>query len=56
MLAEGVVQCAMLDFKKAEVGCESELVTTRKCEFPKVKLMIPLFLHNMGNESALKGN
>ena len=42
-----------LDPKNAEFGCESEPVTTRKCEFSEGKLMIPLFLHNMGNEIAV---
>ena len=32
-LPAGVVQCAMLDLKEAEFGRESELMTTRKCEF-----------------------
>ena len=48
-----MIQCAILDLKKAEVGCESELVTTRKREFSDGKLMIPLFLHNVGNEIAV---
>ena len=32
-LAAGVVQCAILDLKETEVGWQSELVTTKKCEF-----------------------
>ena len=32
-LAAGVVQCAILDLKEAEFGWQSELVTTKKCEF-----------------------
>ena len=32
-LAAGVVQCAMLDLKEAEFGWQSELVTSKKCEF-----------------------
>ena len=46
-----MVQCAMLDLKEAEFGWQSGLVTTKKCEFPKEELMIPLFLHNMGMKS-----
>ena len=42
-----------MDLKEAEFGWQSELVTTKKCKFPKEKLMIPLFLHNMGNEIAV---
>ena len=46
-------QYAILDLKEPEFGCESELVTTKKCDSPKEKLMIPLFLHNMGSEIAV---
>ena len=42
-----------MDLKEAEVGWQSELVAIKKCEFPKEKLMIPLFWHNMGNEIAV---
>ena len=48
-----MVQCAIVDLKEAEFGWQSELVTTKKCEFPNEKLMIPLFWHNMGNEIAV---
>ena len=36
-LAAGVVQCAILDLKEAEFGWQSELVTTKKCEFSEGK-------------------
>ena len=42
-----------MDLKEAEFGWQSELVTTKKCEFPTEKLMIPLFGPNMGNEIAV---
>ena len=32
-MAAGLVQCAILDLKEAEFGWQSELVTTKKCEF-----------------------
>ena len=50
-----MLQGASLDFKEAEFGCENELVTARKFEFPTEKLMIPLLLHNRGNEIAVCG-
>ena len=37
-LAAGVVQCAILDLKEAEFGWQSELVTTKKCEFSEGKI------------------
>ena len=39
--------------QRAKFGWQSELVTTKKCEFSYGKLMIPLLLHNMGNEIAV---
>ena len=42
-----------LDLKEAECRWQNELVTTKKCEFSYGKLMIPLLLHNMGNEIAV---
>ena len=42
-----------MDIKEPEFGWQSELVTTKKCEFPTEKLMIPLLLHNMENEIAV---
>ena len=36
-LAAGLVQCAILDLKEAEIEWQRELVTTKKCEFPQGK-------------------
>ena len=42
-----------MDLKEAEFGWQSELVSTKKCKFSYGKLMIPLLLHNTGNEIAV---
>ena len=46
-----MVQCATLDLKEAEFGWQSELVTTKKCEFSCGKTNDSIVLHDMGNET-----
>ena len=44
-----MVQCAILDFKEAEFGWQSELVTTKKCEFSE-KINDSIVFAEQGNE------
>ena len=42
-----------MDLKEAEFGWQSELVTTKKCEFSQRKINDSIVFHNMGNEIAV---
>ena len=47
-----MVQCAILNLKEAEVGWQSELVTTQKCEFSYGKTNDSIVLAQHGDEFA----
>ena len=48
-----MVQCAILDLKDAEFGWQSELVTTKKCEFSYGKTNDSIVFAQHGNEIAV---
>ena len=48
----GVVQYAILVLKETEFGWQSELVTTRKCEFSERKTNDSIVFAERGNESV----
>ena len=48
-----MVQCAILDLKEAEVGWQSELVTTKKCEFSEGKTNDSIVFAQHGDEIAV---
>ena len=48
-----MVQCAILDLKSQEFRSESELVTTKKCEFPDGKTNDTIVFAQQGGEIAV---
>ena len=48
-----MVQCAILGIKEAEFGWQSELVTTKKCEFSEGKTNDSIVLAQHGVEIAV---
>ena len=48
-----MVQCAILDLRDAEFGWQSELVTTKKCEFSHGKTKDSIVLAQHGDEIAV---
>ena len=48
-----MVQCAFLDLKEAEFGWQSELVTTKKCEFSQGKTNDSIVFAQHGDEIAV---
>ena len=52
-LAAGVVQCATLDLKETEFGWQSELVTTKKCQFSQRKTNDSIVFAQHGGEIAV---
>ena len=48
-----MVQCAILDLKEAEVGWQSEIVTTKKCEFSEGKTNDSIVFAQHGDEIAV---
>ena len=48
-----MVQCAILDLKEAECGWQSELVTTKKCEFSQGTTNDSIVFAQHGDEIAV---
>ena len=48
-----MVQCAILDLKEAEVGWQSELVTTKKCESSHGKTNDSIVVAQHGDDIAV---
>ena len=48
-----MVQCAILDLKDAEFGWQSELVTTKKCEFSDGRTNDSIVFAQHGDEIAV---